>query len=129
MVYDALRSFDLLSQIPEVDNKKIIMSGSSTGGRTAIIAVAIEKNIHSALIINSSGYNVKQQDDKELNNYIYSINLNNYISLVQPKKLIMIHSENDKVIPLEDAKITYNLARDPKDLIILNECNHDIVMK
>jgi len=124
MVYDALRSFDLLSQILEIDNKKIIMSGSSMGGRTAIIATAIEKNIHSALIISSSGYNVKQENDKELNNYIYSLNPNNYISLIQPRKIIMIHSQNDKVIPLEDAKITYNLAKDPKDLIILNECNH-----
>ncbi|MEK6835098.1 MAG: acetylxylan esterase, partial [Nanoarchaeota archaeon] len=101
MVYDTLRSFDLLSQIPQVDNKKIIMSGSSMGGRTAIIASALDKNIHGALIISSSGYDIPKQNDEKLNSFLYSINPNNYISLIQPRKIIMIHSQYDKVIPLQ----------------------------
>lgn len=124
MIYDALRSFDLLSQIPQVDNKKIIMSGSSMGGRTAIIAAALDKNIHGALIISSSGYDIPKQNDEKLNNFLYSINPNNYIPLIQPRKIIMIHSQYDKVIPLQLAEFTYSLAKDPKNLFILNTCNH-----
>jgi len=44
-VYDALKAYDFLKRIKQVDKKNIVMAGESMGGRYAMIAAAQEKNV------------------------------------------------------------------------------------
>ena len=45
MVYDALRAYDLMKSAPFTDSGRIALAGESLGGRIAIMAAAIDRNI------------------------------------------------------------------------------------
>src|SRR3989344_8106718 len=56
VVYDALRGFDLLRSAPFIDKNRVIIAGESFGGRVAIIAAAIDKNVEGTLVISTAGF-------------------------------------------------------------------------
>ena len=129
MVYDALRGFDLLYSAPFVDPNHIILAGESLGGRNAIIATAIDKNIKGSLVISSAGFRgigYKGGTDKMKNAFIDSIDSDHYTGLITPRKLVMIHNLNDKNIPIQSALNSFSLAQEPKRFIYVNDtsCNH-----
>ena len=126
MVYDALRAFDLLDQAPFVDSERIIIAGESLGGRIATIAAAIDRNIHGALIISSAGLDFNEKGDINKDRFLKSIDSDHYIDLITPRKIVMIHSINDSIIPLRSAANTFSKAEEPKQFILINDtsCNH-----
>ena len=126
MVYDALRAFDLLDQAPFVDSERIILAGESLGGRIAVIAAAIDRNIHGALIISSAGLDFNEKGDIDKDRFLKSIDSDRYIDLITPRKIVMIHSINDSIIPLSSAANTFSKAEEPKQFYLINDtsCNH-----
>ena len=126
MVYDALRAYDLLYSAPFVDPERIIIAGESLGGRIAVIAAAIDKNINGVLVISSAGFDFKDKGDLTKDAFIKSIDSDHYIGLIAPRKLVMMHSVNDTIIPLSSAAISFSKALEPKQFILLNDtsCNH-----
>lgn len=126
MVYDALRSYDILKSRPEVNPARIYASGESMGGRYAIIATSVEKGIAGALIISSSGYQFQDQP-QEVMRFLNSIDPNHYIAGISPRPLIMVHSKNDNVIPYQMAQDTFSKAKDPKKLLTTEGVGHSYV--
>ena len=126
MVYDALRAYDLLYSAPFVDASKIILAGESLGGRIAIIATAIDRNINGVLVISSAGFGFKGGNDSNKNAFIKSIDSDHYIDKIAPRKLVMMHNLNDNVIPLDSAVNSYLKAQEPKKFVLVNDtgCNH-----
>ena len=126
MVYDALRGFDLLYSAPFVDPNNIIIAGESLGGRIAVIAAAIDRNVKGALVISTAGLGFKGGPDKMKNAFVFSIDSDHYINLITPRKLVMIHNINDKNIPIQSAINSFTLAQQPKRFIYVNDttCNH-----
>jgi len=127
MVYDALRSYDILRSRPEIDGSRIYASGESMGGKYAIIASSIEKGIAGALIISSSGYGPQENQDSQVMRFLNSIDPDHYVSGISPRPLIMVHSKNDNVVPFEMGQNTYNLAKEPKKLIETEGVGHSYV--
>ena len=127
MVYDALRSYDLLLSRPEVDQSRIYASGESMGGRYAIIAASIEKGIAGALIISSAGYGAPDTQDPQVIKFLNSINPDHYVAGISPRPLIMVHSKNDNVVPFESGKATFDKAGEPKKLIETEGVGHSYV--
>lgn len=122
MAYDALRAFDLMLQTEGIDTEKIMLEGESMGGRFAMIATALEPRINGAVIISSSGYGTTAGDFKI---YLDTINPDNYVNLISPRKLVMFHSETDPVVPTEQAMQTFSLAKEPKEFITMPAtCKH-----
>lgn len=121
MVYDALRSFDVLREVEEVDKDSIGFVGESMGGRYAIIASALEQNDDGAIIISSAGFNVQLSPLQEGNNYLVSIDPDHYIENVN--YLMMMHGTEDEVVPLQNAQITFEKAKEPKEFYTF-ECEH-----
>ena len=129
MVYDALRGLDLLYSAPFVDPNRIVIVGESLGGRIAIIAAAIDRNIKGVLVISSAGFRsigFKGGRDNMKNAFIDSIDSDHYINLITPRKLVMIHNIQDKNIPIQSAINSFSLAQQPKRFIYVNDttCNH-----
>ena len=126
MVYDALRGFDLLYSAPFVDPKNIIIAGESLGGRIAVIAAAIDRNVKGVLVISTAGLGFKGGPDKMKNAFVFSIDSDHYISSITPRKLVMMHNIQDKNIPVQSALNSYSLAQQPKRFIYVNDtsCNH-----
>lgn len=126
MVYDALRAFDLLKSAPFTDSSRIIIAGESLGGRIAIIAAAIDRNIKGVLVISSSGFDFKGGPDEKKNAFLKSIDSDHYIGLIIPRKIVMMHNVNDQIVPLDAAIKTYSKAQEPKQFVLVNDtsCNH-----
>jgi dienelactone hydrolase len=119
MVFDALRAFDVISQYPTVDKGHITILGESMGGRYAIIAASMEPRISNIISISTSGFHQTVAD----NSYGVSIDADQYISRIAPRRLTMLHGTNDSVIPIEDARETFAAAQQPKQFLTF-PCRH-----
>lgn len=126
MVYDALMAYDLLDNAPFVDSGRIAVMGESLGGRIAVIAAAIDRNIDGVIVISSAGFDFREKGDREKDRFLKSIDSDHYIGLVSPRELVMIHSLNDTNIPLQSAIKSFEKAHDPKEFVLINKtgCNH-----
>ena len=123
-VYDALTSFDVLRSVPEVDNQRIVMMGESMGGRYAIIAGALDDRIRGVIAISSAGFHVPEIGDTLQNQYLLSIDPDQYIGMIAPRHLVMLHGDNDTMVPLDNANSTYALAGEPKAFYVAAGCGH-----
>lgn len=115
-VYDALAAFDYLREEEKIPH--VIVVGESMGGRTAIIAAAMDKSIAAVIGISTSGYGL-------VTDPMYaSINPDNYLAQLGGRKLAMIHSTADTVIPISLAQQTFSLAQQPKKFYQIDGCTH-----
>jgi fermentation-respiration switch protein FrsA (DUF1100 family) len=123
-VYDALRSYDLLKKIKEIDKENIAIIGESMGARYAIIAAALDKRLKGVIAISTSGFHIKKDSLEQENNYFLSIDPDHYIDKISPRPIFMFHGTNDTMVKLDSAKITFNLAKEQKKLFIAEGCGH-----
>lgn len=118
MVFDALRSVDVLKQDSRIDAKKIAIIGESNGGRFAIIAAALDQDIKGVIGISTSGYDTESQivnvRDETLIRFYRSIDPDTYLGFISPRRFVMLHSVNDSIIPIDLAENTFRKAKEPK---------------
>ncbi len=130
MVFDALRSVDVLRQDPRIDATRIATVGESNGGRFAIIAAAIDPGIRGVIGISTSGYDTESQlaiahiTDESVIRFYLSIDPETYFGLLPPRKLVMMHSVNDTIIPIDLAKKTFDKAKEPKAFYTVTTGTH-----
>lgn len=128
MVFDALRSVDVLRQDPRIDAKRIAIIGESNGGRFAIIAAAIDPEIKGVIGISTSGYDTESQlagiNDETIIRFYRSIDPETYLGFLPPRKLVMMHSVNDSTIPIKLAKKTFDKASEPKQFYEVTTGTH-----
>ena len=126
MVFDALRAYDLMKSAPFTDSERIIIAGESLGGRVAIIAAAIDRNIKGVLVISSAGIDFETTNNTKVNSFLKSIDSDHYIGLITPRRLVMMHNANDKNVPLSAALRSYSKAQEPKQFVLVNDtaCSH-----
>ncbi|MCZ7395021.1 MAG: alpha/beta hydrolase [Candidatus Methanoperedens sp.] len=128
MVFDALRSVDVLKQDSRIEAKRIAIIGESNGGRFAIIAAAIDPEIEGVIGISTSGYDTESQtagiNDETLIRFYRSIDPDTYLGFLPPRKLVMLHSDNDNIIPIDLAKKTFEKAKEPKQFYNVTTGTH-----
>lgn len=129
MVYDALAAANVLADQSEIDDVNIAMLGLSNGGRFAIIATAIEPEIKGVIGISTSGYDtgsIVVDETVDMDAYLFyrSIDPDNYLGMISPRRFVMLHSINDSIVPYELALRTYDKAEDPKTLYPINASIH-----
>jgi len=128
MVFDALRSVDVLRQEPSIDPERIAIVGESNGGRFAIIAAAIDPGISGVIGISTSGYDIESQigdiTDENLIRFDRSIDPETYLGFIPPRKFVMIHSVNDTIIPIQLARNTFKKAKEPKQFYTVTTGTH-----
>jgi uncharacterized protein len=122
-VYDVLAASDVLRNIKNIDRKNIAIIGESMGGRYALIASALDEKLKGVITISSSGFHFKD-DSQAYTPYLLSIDPDRYIDKISPRQVLMLQGDNDSVVKLEDAKYTFNLAKEPKKLFIAHGCGH-----
>lgn len=123
-VYDVLRSADVLRAYSKINPENILLVGESMGGRYAIIATAIDSYIKGVIAISSAGFHVQRGQFAVGNNFLLSIDPDNYIAKISPRKLFMIHGSNDTVVSLASARTTYEKAKEPKNFFVAEGCTH-----
>jgi hypothetical protein len=122
-VYDGLAAFDVLRNIKNIDKNNIAIGGDSMGGRYAIIAAALDKRLKGVITVSSSGFHFKN-DNQPYTPYLLSIDPDNYINKISPRPVLMLQGDNDSTVKLEDARYTFNLAKEPKRFFIAEGCGH-----
>ena len=124
IIADALASVGVLRNQNGVDGTKIALIGESLGGRIAIIAGAVDKGIKGVIGISTAGFHYASKDENS--RFISSIDPDNYIAGISPRKLFMFHNYHDKNIPFQSALETFKKAREPKKFVLVNDtsCNH-----
>lgn len=117
MVFDALRSVDVLRQDSRIDAERIAIIGESNGGRFAIIAAALDADIRGVIGISTSGYDTGSANVREetLLRFYRSIDPDTYLGFIPPRRFVMLHSINDDIIPIDLAKNTFRRAKEPKE--------------
>ncbi len=126
MIYDVLASFDVLKSQKEVDTNNIVVIGESMGARYGMVAGVLEPEIKGVLAISSSGYNVPRDLTSPQRRYYASIDPDHYLSKLSPRHLVILHAQNDSVVPIISAQTTFQKAREPKKFFLTNasNCNH-----
>ncbi len=128
MVFDALRAVDVLRQDPRIDKNLIAVIGESNGGRFAIIAAALDPDIKGVIGISTSGYDMESQlagvRDETALRFYRSIDPDTYLNSIPPRKLVMMHSVNDSIIPIGLAEITFRKAKEPKKFYSVTTGSH-----
>ncbi|WP_321430594.1 alpha/beta hydrolase [uncultured Methanolobus sp.] len=129
MVHDALAAANVLADQSEVNEDNVAMLGLSNGGRFAIIATAIEPEIKGVIGISTSGYDtnsIEVDETVDMNAYQFyrSIDPDNYLGMVSPRRFVMLHSINDSTVPYELALRTFDKANEPKALYPINGSTH-----
>lgn len=119
-VFDALKAFDVLRSIKGVDKNSIAVAGESMGGRYAMIAAALDDRFKGFIGISTSGFHV----NKGLPDYFQSIDPDNYIGMISPRKVFMLQGTNDTVVTQKDAEFTFSLAKEPKRFYTAEGCGH-----
>ncbi|MEK6843159.1 MAG: alpha/beta fold hydrolase [Candidatus Micrarchaeota archaeon] len=115
--YDALRSFDYLSQRQDIDSSKIAIVGESLGGRNAIIAAAMDNRIKMVVGISTGGYGLPLSNNLNATRFIRSIDPDAYVPLISPRRVVIFHSENDNLQPYSIGLRTFNYAKEPKQMV------------
>ncbi|MCE8424102.1 MAG: acetylxylan esterase [Candidatus Methanoperedens sp.] len=118
MVFDALKAVDVLRQDSRIDPERIAFVGESNGGRFAMIATAIDPRVRGIIGISTGGYDTESEiakiNDESLIRFYRSIDPDTYLRYIPPRKLVLLHSMNDTIIPIEIARKTFNKAKEPK---------------
>ena len=124
MISDALAAADVLRKEKKLNPENIIMMGESLGGRIALISSAIDKKIKGIIAISTAGFHIN--GDNEQARFMKSLDPDNYIAEIYPRKIIMFHNSYDKNVNFESALATFQKAKEPKEFILINDtkCNH-----
>lgn len=120
---DVVKAIDYLNSLKEVNEVGVL--GESMGGRNAIIAAGLDNRIKTAIIISSAGYSASFSDAR-LNEFFSYINPDSYVIRIGPRRILMLHSINDNVVLISDARRTFSLAKEPKNFVEFNDlkCIH-----
>lgn len=124
VVYDALRSFDLLQSLAEVDSSRIFLVGESMGGRIALVATSLEPKVKGVVVLSTAGFHIGSQSDKTQERFLRSIDPDSYVASISPRPLVMFHAQNDTIVPIEEAKATFSLVNRPKEWVEFPPCGH-----
>lgn len=121
MVFDALKAVDVMRQKSGIDKDNIAIIGISNGGRFGIIATAIDPGIKGVVGISTGGYDMEAyinqnagQITMNRTRFLRSIDPDSYLDKIPPRKLVMIHMQNDSIIGIDLAQATMNKAQEPK---------------
>ncbi len=121
--YDVLRAFDGLAVQTDIDPARIAIIGESMGGRYAIIAGWMEPRITGVVAISTAGHTFRLTEDDMVNRFLASVNPNTYIDTLG-RPFLLLHSINDPTVPVEAARNTYALARDPREAFYFTKPGH-----
>jgi len=139
---DAEAALKTLLSIPHVDNGKIIVLGQSLGGAIAVYTVANSpyKDRVAALVIDSAFSSYRLIAREKLSQFYITWPLQyplsflvsdsyspiRWIKKVSPVPLLIIHGEQDPVVPIHHGQMLYEEALQPKRFWMFSTPGHVI---
>lgn len=140
---------DFLLSLSEVDKTRLCLLGSSGGAAVCVYVAAHDPRV-SAVITYACpakfGFLTQRQEVETLIDHFRSIGLIrdrdfppsveewlegfrqlsplNWIDRISPRPLLLVHGEEDEVVPIRHAQALYEKAREPKELVLIPKAEH-----
>lgn len=137
---DAEAALETLLAMPQVRDKKIIVLGQSIGGAIAVYTVAntLHKDRIAALVLDSAfaGYRIIARDKLSEHfitwpfqyplSFLFSDDYSpiRWIKKVSPVRVLIIHGDQDPVVPIHHGRMLYEEALEPKDIWVTAPPGH-----
>jgi fermentation-respiration switch protein FrsA (DUF1100 family) len=137
---DVEAALSAVLNLPDTNKKRIFIFGQSLGGAIAVYTAAVSRHKSSikALIIDSAFSDYRLIAREKLAQliitwplqYPLSFLINNdyspikWIKGVSPLPLLIIHGEQDRIVPPHHASILYEKALNPKELWLIDNAGH-----
>jgi len=146
---DLNAAIDFLYMLPEVDRNKIYLLGSSGGAAVSVYAAAHDKRVSAVATLAcpaefdfmAGGYTagslitrfreigiIRDPDfpspvDKWLDGF-KAVSPLKYIGKIAPRPLLLVHGEDDDVVPVEHVERLYAEAGQPREKVVLPGAGH-----
>ena len=117
-IWDVMRAIDMLSNFPQCDVNKILITGNSGGGTLSFYAACLDERIKlSVPSCAFSPYKTSILDILHCNcNFIPSayryFEMQDLAALIAPRRLITVNGELDDIFPLEGVKEGFKTVQD-----------------
>jgi dienelactone hydrolase len=101
----------------------VYASGESNGGRYAAVATATDPGFAGYVGISTSGFGRagdNPQFKEDAKKFLLSIDPDIYIGTISPRPVTLFHAPADPIIPFDDGKKLYDLAKEPKKFFAFN---------
>lgn len=126
---DTQSAIDYVRVREDIDPQKLLIIGQSLGGNNSIAAVGSgNKQGICAMVIDSTFYsyasiaNDKLPGAGILTNNHYSAN--KFVKAIAPIPLLFIHGKKDDIIPYKHSQRLFDLANEPKELVLIENGVH-----
>jgi putative redox protein len=150
---DLFMAVELIERLPEVDPGKIFLLGSSAGANISIYTAARDRRVAGVVsmacpaeykFIDMNQGEAALQHFRKLGiirdenfppsiddwfNSFDEVAAVNWISRISPRPLLIIHGDKDEVVPVQDAEKLFELAKRPKELVIIPGAGHRLRME
>jgi fermentation-respiration switch protein FrsA (DUF1100 family) len=137
---DSMAALELIMSLPDANKDRIFVLGQSIGGAIAVYTVAnfTHKERIKGIIIESAFSDYRRIAREKMAGilltwpfqYPFSLFFNNkyspekQIKSISPVPILIIHGDQDSVVPAHHSSILYKEAGDPKDLWIIKGRGH-----
>jgi uncharacterized protein len=134
-IADASRMARLLAEVEGVDPERVCARGSSMGGFVAIHAAAASRSLAGAIAICPAGERhllsglrrgelEMRADRTALEPWLELLDLREAVALMGAKPLLLMHADGDDQIPAEWSEELFELAEEPRRLIVVPGGHH-----
>lgn len=145
---DLTAALDFISSLKEVDKRQLSVMGFSAGAAVAVYVAAHDSRITS-LVTGACpadfSFLLKSQPTSEIQHFrnigvikdkdfppsladwlmgFDEISPIRWIRRISPRPILIIHGDEDEVVPLEHARRLYREAGEPKELVIIPGARH-----
>jgi fermentation-respiration switch protein FrsA (DUF1100 family) len=146
VIADLQRLMTFLAERPEVDERRIALRGSSMGGQLAIHAAAVSDKVAAVVAICPAGEEMVLGDMRRLARgeppapgsalaemrldvpamvaWLEEHDVRDAVQLLGSKPLLLVHARGDDVVPHAFSEELYQLAEEPKRLLLLEGGDH-----
>jgi uncharacterized protein len=146
VIADVQRVVAFVAKRPEVDAHRIALRGSSMGGQLAIHVGAVSERVAAVIAICPAGEQMVLGDIRRIargerprpDSALASMRLDaggmaawleehdvrDAVRLLGPKPLMLVHARGDEVVPCAFSEELYELASEPKRLLLLDGGHH-----
>jgi fermentation-respiration switch protein FrsA (DUF1100 family) len=148
--YDLSAAIDYLCDLPEMNGSRLSLLGFSGGAAVSVCVAAQDERVSSVAacacpvefdsllaagdesqsiidhfrsigIIRDRGFPASNEDWIDS---FWQVSPINYVSRISPRPLMLVHGDQDEVVPVSHARRLYAQAGEPKQLVIIEGAGH-----